>query len=114
VGRLDVEAALLLAVPLLSLPAELSGSCRLGAELANGKPHLAGALLTVEAGRIVGCSTKLEGHPDAWALGSISAWLNALLEHDTGSLELGGDCRFARAVIDSFHRTLFKVPVRSP
>jgi DNA-binding HxlR family transcriptional regulator len=110
IGRLDVEAALLLAVPLLRLPPQLSGSCRLGAEVANGKPGLAGAMIRVKQGKVVACTTKLQGHPDAWALGSISAWLNALLEHDVDSLELGGDCRFVRSVVETLHDTLISVP----
>jgi len=113
VGRLDVEAALLLAVPLLRLPAEFSGACRLGAEIVNGKSRLAGAMVSIRRGEVAGCSTNLQGHPDAWALGSISAWLNALLEHDVDSLELGGDCRFVRTLIERFHKTLFSVPAES-
>ncbi len=112
IGRLDVEAALLLAVPLLSLPPETSGRCRFGAEVENGKSSLAGAMVDVRDGQIVSCTTKLQGNPDAWALGSISAWLSALLEGDLASLELGGNGRLARTLIDGLHQTLFEVPVR--
>lgn len=113
IGRLDMEAALLLAVPLLRLPPELSGSCRIAAEVPNGKRRFAGAMVDVEEGKIASCSTKLQGNPDAWGLGSTSAWLSAMLEHDLDRLELGGDCRLVRALIDGLHRSLFGASARS-
>jgi DNA-binding HxlR family transcriptional regulator len=113
IGRLDVEAALLLAMPLLRLPSELSGRCRLGAELENGKCSLAGALVGIQDGRISTCTTKLQGNSDAWALGSASAWLGALIGGDLASLELGGDSKLAGALVDGLHRTLFGGPMRS-
>lgn len=113
IGRLDMEAALLLAVPLLRLPPELSGSCRIAAEVPNGKRRFAGAMVEVEEGKIASCSTKLQGDPDAWGLGSTSAWLSAMLEHDLDRLELGGDCRLVRALIDGLHGSLFGTSARS-
>lgn len=112
IGRLDVETAMLLAMPLLRLPTELSGRCRLGAELENGKSSLAGTMVEIHEGQIASCTTKLQGSPDAWALGSVSAWLGALLDDDLDALELGGDGQLARALIERLHKTLFKVPAR--
>lgn len=109
---LDVETALLLAVPLLHLPPDLSGSCRLAAEVANGKRRLAGATIEVTAGKIASCSTRLQGSPSAWALGSVSAWLSAMFEHDLARLELGGDGRLVRTLIDDL-RSAFVVHIGS-
>lgn len=110
---LDVEAAFLLAVPLLQLPEELSGSCRMAAEVANGdKPRLAGVLVEVEDGRIASCSTQLTGRPDARALGSASAWLDAVTEGDTDRIEMNGDCRLARTLLDGLHEALFNSQAR--
>jgi DNA-binding HxlR family transcriptional regulator len=109
IGRLDVEAAFLLAMPLLRLPAGLSGSCRMAAEIPNGaERRLVGVIVEVEDGRIGSCSTKLRGSPDAWALGSPASWFGAVIERDSDRLELGGDCGLARALIESLHETLFK------
>lgn len=108
IGRLETEAAFLLTVPLLDLPAELSGSCRMAIEIAGGeRRRLAGVTVEVRSGRITACVTRLQGEADAWALGSPGAWLDAVIERDSDRLELGGDCRLARAAIDSMNQTLF-------
>ncbi len=104
----DAEAAFLLTVPLVSLPAGMSGSCRMAVELsANGGNRLAGALIGVEEGRIASCVSRLEGNATAWATGSASVWLRALIEQDGSSLETGGDCQLAGALIDGVHDKLF-------
>jgi len=108
IGQLDAETAFLLTVPLLRPPTELSGSCRLAAEIANGAGRrLGGVMVEVDDGRIASCVTQFSGSPDAWALGSANAWLNAVIEHDIDRLELGGDCRLATALLSDLHRALF-------
>jgi DNA-binding HxlR family transcriptional regulator len=108
VSRLDVEAAFLLTVPLLRLPAELSGACRMAAEISNGdNRRLAGVTIDVQGGRISSCATQLKAGADAWALGSPAAWLDALIERDLDRLELGGDCSLARDAVDGLHGALF-------
>jgi len=109
IARLDAEAAFLLVMPLLRLPTEASGSCRMAVELPNNRePRLAGVLVEVAQGRIASCTSRLQGNPDAWALGSPAGWLGAVIEHDPARLELGGDCALARALLDGLHRALFE------
>lgn len=113
IGRLDIETSFLLAVPLLEVPADHSGSCRLGVELTvNGELRLAGALVGLEPGRRPSCTTRVEGDPDAWAIAPVNAWLCALIEADTDQVELGGDQRLARAVLGGLHATLFGAMIR--
>lgn len=108
ITRIDTEAAFLLALPLLRLPAELSGSCRMGVEMSNGeKRRLVGAMAYVNQGRIASCSVRLQGVADAWATGSVAGWLQAITMSDTDGVELGGDQRLARALLDGLHGTLF-------
>jgi DNA-binding HxlR family transcriptional regulator len=109
IKRLDAEAAFLLAIPLLRLPADLSGSCRLAVEVASssGGERLAGVLVGVEEGRIVSCVASVRGHADAWASGSTQAWLRTVIEQDTDLLEMGGDCALARSLLEGLHGTLF-------
>jgi len=107
VGPIDVEATMLLALPLLSLPPELSGTCRMAAEVPNADRRLAGTIVEVEGGAVASCSTSMRGNPGAWALGSVPAWLSAMIESDLSGLELGGDYELARALIDGLHRSLF-------
>lgn len=106
---LDAEAAFLLATPLLTLPPDLSGACRLVVDLQTGNGNrLAGVLIAVEEGRIVACTTRLRGGADAWASGSAAIWLHAIIEQDTSRLEMGGDCRLARALLEALHQALFE------
>jgi DNA-binding HxlR family transcriptional regulator len=104
----DVEAAFLLAVPMLRLPTEVTGSCRMAVQLRNGDGHgVGGVMVTVEEGRIAQCIARLEGHPDTWANGSATAWLAAVIEGDTRGLEIGGDTRLATELIGGLHGVLF-------
>jgi DNA-binding HxlR family transcriptional regulator len=105
---LEVEAGFLLTLPLLEPPTDLNGCCRMAAELPNGqRKALAGATVEVDRGEIVVCTTRLAGKPDGWALGSTMAWLDAMVVDDPVSLELGGDCRLSRGLLEGMHRTLF-------
>ncbi len=113
IARIDAEAAFLLSMQLLRLPAELSGTCRMAVEIPNGKVRrLAGVMVEVEDGELTSCATQLRGSPDAWALGSPAAWLNAVIEHDSDRLELGGNYHLARSLLDGLHAALFEVRVK--
>lgn len=107
--KLDLEAAFLLAIDLVPLPAEAEGSCRLAVELRDGRGRrrLAGILVEARDGRLVSRTTRLEGHPEAWVLGSLPAWLAAMIEGDRDRLELGGDCALGSVLVDGLHTALF-------
>lgn len=102
IGRLDVEAAFLLAAPLMRMPPDFSGTCRLAVEVQGGSsPVFAGVLIGFEEGRVVSCSSRLEGgEVEAWVSGSPVAWLDRLSGADGKSLELGGDISMAAAILD--------------
>jgi len=113
ITTIDTEATFLLAMPLLRLPSDLSGSCRLAAELPNGsKWSLAGVMVEIENGRVASCVTRLEGVPEAWVLGSPAAWLNAVIEADMSDLEVGGDRQLGRTILDGLHGALFGAGAR--
>jgi DNA-binding HxlR family transcriptional regulator len=109
IDQLDIEAAFSLALPLLSLPPDLSGCCRLSVRPpGGGRTRLAGATVQVEEGRISSAAAYLDSaEPDAWATGSTLAWLNAVIEADTEQLEFGGDGRLAGALLAGLHGALF-------
>jgi DNA-binding HxlR family transcriptional regulator len=110
--KLDIETVFLLASDLLSMPAAASGSCRVAVELRGGEgPVLAGLFLAVRGGRVTSRTTRLGGHPDAWAAGPLSAWFTAIMDRDPAGLELGGDGILARAIVDGLHDVLFGLPV---
>jgi DNA-binding HxlR family transcriptional regulator len=107
-SRIDVEALFLLAIPLLDLPEELSGRCRLAVETRSGpQPEYAGATVTLQSGRPPTLVARLEGDSDAWAAGTANTWLGWLSGRRDRPLELGGDSALARSILDSLPRGLF-------
>jgi DNA-binding HxlR family transcriptional regulator len=110
ITRIDAETAFLLAVPPLSLPTELSGSCRLAMQASNGNDsRLAGVMVGVEQGRITSCVSSLRGEASAWVSGSAPAWLRAVIDHETDRLEVGGDSNLATALVERLHTNLFRL-----
>jgi DNA-binding HxlR family transcriptional regulator len=107
-SRRDAEAIFLLAIPLIRcLPDELSGSCRLAVETTAEGDQLSGVTTAIEAGRIVSCTSRLEGNPDASARAPIADWFAAVIECDPDRLELGGDSDLARSLLSGLHQVLF-------
>jgi DNA-binding HxlR family transcriptional regulator len=104
----DVEAAFLLAVPLLAIPIGSSGICRMAIELRGAdQAALSGVRVRIEDGRLVECSSRLEGPADASIIGSAEAWLTALGDGEQADLELSGSRGLAADLVDGLHRTLF-------
>jgi hypothetical protein len=111
--RLDIEAAFLLAVPLVDLDVTRSGSCLLAVDTGpgvSGQPRadrLAGVQVEVEQGMIATCSSRLERDPSTWALGSTSAWVDAVLAGRTDRLRVGGDqIKLVNELIERLHFAL--------
>lgn len=115
IGRLDVEAAFLMAVPLVALPSHVTGSCRLAVELQGGtSPALAGVVASFDRGQLTSCSVRLEGEAAAWATGSAMSWLREMNGGQGTQLELGGDKRLAERVARSLKITsLTPIPSES-
>lgn len=101
IGRLGVEAAFLLAMPLLEVPPEFSGTFRLAVEVQRGSsPVFAGVLARFEEGSLVSCSSRLEGDADAWISGSPDTWLRRMGGAESeGGLEVRGDAASAEELI---------------
>jgi DNA-binding HxlR family transcriptional regulator len=112
VGRLDIEAALLLMVPIMELPPPITSRCRVAVELpskSSSTLNLAGILLEIEKGEIVSCTSRLEGagEVESWATGSPAAWLRRLDGHD-GQVEVGGDEKSANAVVEALRAAVHR------
>lgn len=108
VRRLDVEAAFLLAIPLLDLPKGLSGKCRLAVEVHDGtSPIFAGVLVGIERGHVTSCVASLEGQADAWASARPRAWLPPMSNAPPGEeIDLGGDRVLVQTLLRALQRTL--------
>ena len=109
-GPLDAEAAFLLAVPLLSLPSDASGTCRMAVEFRRGSEHeFAGVMATVMGGSAHSCVTRLEGQSDAWVSGSAMSWFRWLDAGDGKGIEVGGDSVLTHALEAQFRSGLLAV-----
>lgn len=107
VALIDIEAAFMLSVPLIVLPSDVSGSCRMAVEFpGDDGPQLAGVVVCVDRGRVVSCTSRLQGKPNAWALGSLAGWLDAMVEGNADRIEPGGDSLLAGSLLDAVHRAL--------
>jgi DNA-binding HxlR family transcriptional regulator len=109
--RIDIEAAFLLSVPLVDLDATQSGSCLLAVGTGSPKSaetsRLAGVHVEVEAGTVAACKSRFEPNPRTWALGSVSAWVDAILEGRSSRLRIGGDeTKLAEGLIQRLHHSL--------
>lgn len=108
----DVEAGFRLALPLLRLPVDASGSCALATAL---DPEVCdgpvGVTARIEEGRVVAVEPGLAADVDARAEASAENWLNTVMEPATGHVELSGDGRLAVLLLDGLHETLFGGPL---
>ncbi len=110
--RIDIEAAFLLSVPLVDLEVTRSGSCLLAVDTGSAKSsesidRLAGVHVEVETGTVTACKSRFESDPQTWALGSVSAWVDAILEGRSNRLRIGGDqTQLAEDLIRRLHTSL--------
>lgn len=110
--RIDIEAAFLLAVPLVDLTVNYSGSCLLAVDTGSGnegesRERLAGVHVEIEGGDVVSCVSRLKAEPSTWALGTVSSWLDAILEGRLDRLRMGGkDPKLATALIEGMYASL--------
>jgi DNA-binding HxlR family transcriptional regulator len=111
ITRLEIESAFLLSTPLVRLPRQLSGTCRLVVEVqAPGGSKHAGAFVTVGRGRITSCVTLIQGQADSWVSGCPTAWLRAVIDGDAESLDVVGGGPLPAALLDGLHTALFGSP----
>ncbi len=100
----DIEAAFLLATPLVGLPAGVSGSCQLLVE--QHATTVAGVRVEVECGEVVSCVSELEPAPGTYAVGSIATWFHAVEEGRADRLRLGGGKQLVEGLVRGLHTAL--------
>ncbi len=106
--RIDVESILLLALPLVELDSDIAGTSQLaiyGGEDSDWRS--AGVRISVRAGRIVRCTSKLETEAESWVRGSAADWLDALVCGASQQLEVSGNRAVTQEMVDGAHRALF-------
>lgn len=111
-ARIDIEAGFLLSVPLVGLEVTRSGSCLLAVDTGSAGSaetidRLAGVHVEVASGEIAACKSRFGPAPGTWALGSVSAWVEAILEGRSSRLRVGGDqVKLAEDLIRGLHASL--------
>lgn len=107
VAEVDIEAAFLLATPLVGLSEPVAGLCQLEVESTPGHvARLTGVQVVIENGTVVSCVSRLEPNPPAYATGSAIRWFNAVRDGKIGELEFGGSRKIAEDVVAGLHATL--------
>jgi hypothetical protein len=103
----DAEAAFQMALPLLRLPPDLRGSCRLGVQIAGDEPLMAGATVEVSRGAVLASSPLLAQRPETWATGSALDWCETVVDPATKRVKAGGDTELTGALLEALHEKLF-------
>lgn len=102
---LDIEAAFMLATPLVDLPRRASGSCRLEVEADEARAEV-GVRVTVRAGRVVACESGSGPGPTAFATGSAAHWFRAIRDDTSELLRFGGARRLGEGLVNGLHAAL--------
>jgi hypothetical protein len=108
----EIEAAFLLTLPLVRLPAATAGTCLLASRTDGGDeagdPALAGTTVEVRAGEVTVASVEWEGEPSTWAIGSSDAWLDAVIDGHVEDLRIGGaNPQLGCELVQGLHLALF-------
>lgn len=107
VTQIDIEAAFLLATPLVGLAPDVAGSCQLEVEAGPNAAHgPTGVRVTLERGQVVSCVSQLGKSPDAFAAGTPLKWFRAVQEGSVEQLRFGAGDRLSRAVVHGLHSAL--------
>jgi DNA-binding HxlR family transcriptional regulator len=114
-SRIDIEAILLLAIPLVALRRNISGICQLTVESGNdSRWKAAGVRVVVERGKIVTCSSKLELTPPTSIRASAGDWFDAIMDGNSDQLQTDGDRTLALGLVNGLHREFFPPSPRPP
>jgi DNA-binding HxlR family transcriptional regulator len=95
VTNIETEAAFMLAIPLVPLPARANGTCMLAVRTEAGETddrgrHLSGVTVEVGRGEILSCAARVEQAPPTWALGSAKTWFDVVIDGNLENLRFGG------------------------
>ena len=107
--KIDVETILLLGLPLVELDPTVTGISQLAVYGGGDSDwRSAGVRLSVDAGKIGGCTSKLEAKAESWVRGSAADWLDALVCGASDQLEVSGSRTVTLEIVDRLHRALFR------
>jgi DNA-binding HxlR family transcriptional regulator len=107
VTQVDIEAAFMLATPLVGLQSDTSGACQfeVDPEPDHSRERVAVAV-AVEAGRVVACESELQPAPSAIASGSAGRWFSAIKDGTANLLSFAGSRRISEGLVIGLHSAL--------
>ena len=105
ITQVDVEAAFMLATPLVGMPPDVAGSCQLEVET-EASDESAGVTVVVEGGKVVSCESELGSDANSFAIGSTEKWFSAVNDGELGELRFGGGRQLAEALVRGLHSAL--------
>jgi DNA-binding HxlR family transcriptional regulator len=109
VTQIDIEAAFLLATPLVGLREPVAGLCQLEVEPTSELiPLPTGVQVVIEDGKVVSCVSRLEPDPPAYAIGPAVKWFSAVRDGKIGELQFGGSRKIAEDVVAGLHATFMQ------
>lgn len=104
-----------MALELIELPNQLTGTCRLCFNLSDEEgPAMTGVTAETDQGRVVACRAGIEERFDAWAAATAAEWLDTVIEPDISKVRTGGDAWLTKALVAALHETLFGVRGQAP
>jgi DNA-binding HxlR family transcriptional regulator len=113
VTAIEIEAGMLMALPLVELSPELNGTCELLMSVeAQDDDQLSGVATRIANGQLAWCCPRRVQAPGeaSWLNGDLWAWLRAVIKGEPAGLQTGGDPALARDLIAALRRTLLLRP----
>lgn len=113
ISHVEVEAAFLLTLPLVSLPSDIFGDCALVVLTSAGEEKsVSGVTIALRRGAIVSCSSAASSNPTTWALGTPDEWFDAVIDGDFKSLRIQGvNPTLPLRIVQGIHSSLFPASV---
>jgi DNA-binding HxlR family transcriptional regulator len=109
----EVEASFMLTVPLAHLPETANGACMLAVQTEGESSQepgrdLAGVMVQIKRGEIIGCASRINQAPPTWALGTAENWLDVVIDGKLAQLRFGGaKPQLAADLVNGIHFALF-------
>lgn len=109
----EIEAGLMLAIPILPLPPDAEGRYVLSAtpetESRSIKAEAAGVEIELKKGKIVRINTELDKNPATWVLGAPTEWLDSVIDGKVSALRIsrGPGMKAVAGLVKALHLTLF-------
>jgi DNA-binding HxlR family transcriptional regulator len=110
-ARIDIQALLMLAMPIVDFPRATKGVATMVTRQRGGQaeesPAPEAVRVEIQDGQSESCIAAVERGSQSWVIGAPEAWLDAVLDGVLDRLRIGGaGADFAEGVVGTLHATL--------